>query len=506
MGSEWRFLRGVLCLLLVLSCAYSVSAEEDEQLKFGEIAVSSTPEGAAIYVDGKDTGYVTNRRIMDLMPGVHTVLVTYPGYRDDEKIVDAIGGERVFVNFELKPKIGSLTVSTEPEGAKIYVDGYCKGTSDTLVSSIPEGTHTVMLSLDGYRSYSKQLQVEDGDTLHMSHTFEPLPTTGTVVVNCTPDGAWVYIDDVCYGISRTTICDLDPGSHEIRLKKYGYFNWSSPFDIRAGEILEFNNTMEAKNGTVAIFSFPVRGEIFIDGVFFGSGPYEGGCPQGEHKLEVKAPGFEEYADRIQVPYDPISVPVTLNPLAPAAIVEAEEKIEVNRVFNPKNAEMELDSARGLLLEEKYHEAYLSALNASRWAEDVDGDGVPNSFDFWTAITNEAVYAAPFVLFVMIGGLVGFDWRRCRIRPDVDLWLDEMGPDGTWIVHVTPSVNRGYYLTMLCTVYLDDDVKERIVAPGKREVNLGHIPPGVHRIRAVVDVKQHRYGRSEVSKSIEVEVS
>jgi len=506
MVSEWRLLRGALCLLLVLSCMYSVSAEENEQVELGEIAVSSTPEGAAIYVDDKAMGYVTNRRITDLAPGVHTVRVTYPGYRDDEKIVDVIGGERVFVDFELKPKVGSLTVSTKPEGAKIYIDGYCKGTSNTLVPSIQEGTHTVMLSLEGYKSYSKILQVEDGDTPHISHTFEPLPTTGTVFVNCTPDGAWVYIDDICWGISRTTVSDIDPGSHEILLKKYGYFNWSSRFDIQAGEILEFNNTMEAKNGTVAISSFPVRGEIFVDGIFFGSGLYEGECPQGEHMLEVKAPGFEGYANMIQIPYDPISVPVTLIPLAPAAIAEAEEKIEENRVFDPKNAEIELDSARKLLSEEKYHEAYLSALNASRWAEDVDGDGVPNSFDFWTAITNESLYATPFVLFVMIGGLVGFDWRRCRVKPDVDLRVDEMASDGTWVVHVTPSVNREYYLTMLCTVYLDDDVKERIVTPGSRDVNLGHISSGVHRIRAVVDVQQHRYGRAEISKSIEVEIS
>ncbi|MDN7026020.1 PEGA domain-containing protein [Methanoculleus sp. FWC-SCC1] len=499
-----RWILVFVCAAILSAHSCIVSAESDDGPVYGEIAVSSEPNGAEIYIDGVSTGKLTNRRILGIIPGIHSVKVTLPGYRDAEINVLVTAGERAFAHLDLKQKVGSLAVLTTPEGAKIYIDGLYKGKSNTIIKEIPEGHHSVSLNLDGYQPGLYSMDVEDGDTLHLSHEFELLPTTGTVVVNCSPDEASVYLDDEYYGLSEMTLEAVEPGSHTLRLTKYGYHNWSSPFEIQAGEIRVFNHALEGKNGTISVLASPSEGEIFLDGRLLGTGSYQGEFPQGTYLMEVKAPGFDLYQKAVEVPYDPIHFDVPLSPLAPALIVEAESKIEENRAFNPEGAEMELKVARALLSDEDYYGAYLAASNASCWAEDVDGDGVPNSLDFWHAMQNDMLYASPLVLLIMVGSVIGFDWKRCRVRPNVELWSN-LQEDGSQSLHVETAAGNKKYRTLLCTVYLDGVPVERIVGPGKKTVNIGSLSSGSHIARAVVEVQQLRYGLSECSKELEIAI-
>ena len=51
------------------------------------------------------------------------------------------------------------------------------------------------------------------------------PTTGSISVSSAPSGADIYLDGRYKGTTPTTISDIPPGSHVLKLEKYGYKEW-----------------------------------------------------------------------------------------------------------------------------------------------------------------------------------------------------------------------------------------------------------------------------------------
>ena len=51
--------------------------------------------------------------------------------------------------------LGSMKVSSSPNGATIFIDGVASGTTPTTVDNIPTGTHELRLALAGYNDYTR---------------------------------------------------------------------------------------------------------------------------------------------------------------------------------------------------------------------------------------------------------------------------------------------------------------------------------------------------------------
>ena len=95
------------------------------EYKFGRIFVESDPDGAEIYVDGYDTGYSTPYAIDGLSEGAHFIEVSKPGHiRSGEEIL--LTPDEAEYDAKLKIDLesyiyGSLEVTSNPSGAKIYL-------------------------------------------------------------------------------------------------------------------------------------------------------------------------------------------------------------------------------------------------------------------------------------------------------------------------------------------------------------------------------------------------
>jgi hypothetical protein len=131
----------------------------------GSIAVTSVPPGAAIYLDGTDTGVVTNGTLTDIPAGVYNVTVTLAGYSPASSSVTVAAGQTATVHFDMVPVPGCINVTSAPAGAEIYLDGTATGvvTNGTL-TNVPVGNHTVTVTLSGYNSASSQVTVVTNQT------------------------------------------------------------------------------------------------------------------------------------------------------------------------------------------------------------------------------------------------------------------------------------------------------------------------------------------------------
>jgi hypothetical protein len=136
----------------------------------GDLTVTSVPDGAAIWVDGKDTGEITNITLTEIEPGEHFVKLTLDGYHDATKQVTVVAGETVSLHFDLvaedlPPTTGDLTVTSVPPNARIYLDGVdFNATTNTTIIGLEPGAYNVTLTLAGYHDATKQVTVVAGET------------------------------------------------------------------------------------------------------------------------------------------------------------------------------------------------------------------------------------------------------------------------------------------------------------------------------------------------------
>lgn len=63
---------------------------------------------------------------------------------------------------------GSLSVTTDPAGATIYIDGVKQGISPATIPGLSPGSHTLILKLDGYDDLSLPITISAGKTQNYS--------------------------------------------------------------------------------------------------------------------------------------------------------------------------------------------------------------------------------------------------------------------------------------------------------------------------------------------------
>ncbi len=211
----------------------------------GRVAIDSTPQGAQVQIDGKsDPAWVTPYTMAGLAPGQHTVVVAKAGYITDTRTIDVASGDKALVVIHLTPLMATLSVSSSPAGANVYVDGKDSGKVTPAQLSLDKGAHAILLRKAGYLDETASSQLVQGEIARVSSTLRPLGNAddirttgkfkkmfggkggeagmGTVSVKTQPKGAQVAVNQ--HLLEKTTPVEflLDPGNYIIDITLSGY--------------------------------------------------------------------------------------------------------------------------------------------------------------------------------------------------------------------------------------------------------------------------------------------
>jgi len=159
------------------------------------LMVSSTPPGAAIVIDGRDTGRLTPTLFSFDRPGTHTVLVKRTGYLEGSSTVNVQSGQAANASVTLKrlgdtedirsaggkfkkvfgrgesASMGIVSVKTQPKGAQIMVNGRVLDKTAPFDFYLNPGTYEIDITMSGYRSLHRVIDVEQGEKVAIE---EPL--------------------------------------------------------------------------------------------------------------------------------------------------------------------------------------------------------------------------------------------------------------------------------------------------------------------------------------------
>ncbi|MBN2734363.1 MAG: PEGA domain-containing protein [Methanomicrobiaceae archaeon] len=208
----------------------------------GSVSVTSNPTDAYVAVNGKTVGK-TPYVITGLSSGDHEITVSKNGYYNYKKTVNVVEGAQLSVYAVLDPITTSneILVTSEPPGAKIFLDGvYVGETMDGAsypVQNVATGQHQIKLTLAGYPEYITYVTMTGAQiSVFAEMGTTPSVTTGSIAVSSTPQGAMIYIDDVYTGVlTPYTKTDVSPGEHTIMLRLSGYQDTYSKITVYAGQ-------------------------------------------------------------------------------------------------------------------------------------------------------------------------------------------------------------------------------------------------------------------------------
>ncbi|MBC8278643.1 MAG: PEGA domain-containing protein [FCB group bacterium] len=141
---------------------------------------------------------------------------------------------------EHQPEIaGILSVSTQPEGARIFLDNSEIGISPISdISGLLPGTHQLRLEKEGFRPLIKRVNINRGESFAVVETLEPLTGGLTVYVM----GMWADVKINGKSIGRTPCKDLvlPIGKYEIILENPAFQPYSCTVEIIEGELHELS--------------------------------------------------------------------------------------------------------------------------------------------------------------------------------------------------------------------------------------------------------------------------
>ena len=235
-------------LLVALFFACDSGDKNSSENPAGNIQISSTPAGAAIYLDNVNTGNVTPFTINDLDTGSYEIRVSKSGYFDDSVVVRVEDGSTATPSFTLtllSAPVGKIFLTSTPAGASIFLDGVnsAKITPDTL-KNISSGEHTVKLTFAGYFDSTFTVTVPNANqTVSQSISLRALPV-GNLFISSTPSGAAIFRNGTNTGkITPDTLKGLSPGNYTIKLTLTDYQDSTFTAAVTADQTVDYAITM-----------------------------------------------------------------------------------------------------------------------------------------------------------------------------------------------------------------------------------------------------------------------
>ncbi len=158
------------------------------------LAVSSTPAGASIYIDGKNTSRVTPAQV-PVSQGQHQVMLRKTGYIDETTTAQFNLGQTTNVAPTLRELgnvddirtvgkmkrlfggkeaagMGMVSVRTQPKGAQVAVNEHMLDKESPVEFMLDPGNYVIDITLTGYAPIHKVITLDRGDKAVIDETMQ----------------------------------------------------------------------------------------------------------------------------------------------------------------------------------------------------------------------------------------------------------------------------------------------------------------------------------------------
>lgn len=212
--------------------------------------------------------------------------------------------------------IGSISFTTQPKGAQVYLNGVSIGSTPLFVDNVKAGPADIEIRLDEHESYTESINIRPYQVSSVSVDLKPIMGLLKMTVNPASE---LYVDGrlIQRRAEGEIRVPLLASAHRVLISNAEFGQWAENINITASDSVELAVDFTQKiRLIVTAFDTANNGmhaEIILDGKptgFYTPRPIE--VPVGLHTIEVRAEGYELVEESEKVNYaGPVGNPIRL---------------------------------------------------------------------------------------------------------------------------------------------------------------------------------------------------
>ena len=264
----------------------------------GQLALllfDSVPSGAEVWLGDIKAG-TTPYQNLQLSSGQNlNITLKAQDYRDLQVALTLQPGSNTPKPFQLIPAFGSLSITSEPSGADVYISGELVGQTPYSSQRLASAKYLVDIRKPLYLPLSNQtIAIEDGQLAE--HSYKLQPNFGDLSVASEPPAATITLETngrEVYRGSTPISLQLEPATYILSANKSGYAQRRFEVSIARGQSTSISKEqlqLRRLSGTAIISSEPASpgARVFIDGKDTGTVPLITELPVGSYEVTIKA--------------------------------------------------------------------------------------------------------------------------------------------------------------------------------------------------------------------------
>ena len=259
----------------------------------GDLEIILTPENTGeIFIDNNSYGEVPGI-VKNIPAGLRQARIEVDRYLNYEVELQIRGqGIQEKLNVALVPAWATLTLTSSPVGADLYVEGKLIGKTPQSYQVL-QGKRQIQLRNEGYKTWDKEITVTAGTPINMG--VVPLAKAdGSVIINSTPSGATVSVGNNFYGKTPVQVSLSPTIKHRVSLMKEGYKDITQDIAVESAKTSTLSLTLEPEMSSVNIIVVPKDAQMLIDGRFEGNANRNVRLPTHPHEFTIFREGFATY--------------------------------------------------------------------------------------------------------------------------------------------------------------------------------------------------------------------
>ena len=193
---------------------------------------------------------------------------------------------------QLAARVGEISIERAVPGTRVVVDGQERGVAPLAPVAVNAGTHSVRAFREGFLPFEGQVMVAGGKRTSVPVQLQPMTRSGQLrVAESTGASYDVVVDGIVVG--KTPWEGTQPlGAHTVLLRGPDHMGTPpSGAEIEEGRTATLTLTSVLLDATLRVEPTPSNARVFVDGVYVGTGVWEGAVQMGARRVEVSAQGF-----------------------------------------------------------------------------------------------------------------------------------------------------------------------------------------------------------------------
>jgi TonB family protein len=162
-----------------------------------------------------------------------------------------------------KPTAGELSITSTPDGAKVFLGEEEKGVTPLKLANLPFGKYSVKLQMKGYKDLLQDVEFNE------SNAGQPIPLVleaaapqvGTLLIESKPPGAVIVVNNRAIGVTPKTMSNTNVGKYNVLLKLEGYQDYTGTARVKEGQTATLTAELVEIPKPVVVVEKPKEPEI-----------------------------------------------------------------------------------------------------------------------------------------------------------------------------------------------------------------------------------------------------